>query len=156
MAPRSICAHRADSRNSTHHLEYNPGASPMQIMLQNKSGFASSSFTGIYIYIYFWYHFGSLLTPFWCLLAPFWHSWAPFWRPWAPSRINMNIDKCVCVYVWRHMVVTSDAIWSGSICIYPDACGNPATVPWQGVVGIESDNDELLYIVSVSFLDFFL
>ena len=30
----------------------------------------------------------------------------------------------------------------------PDACGNPATVPWQGVVGIESDNDELLYIVS--------
>ena len=28
MAPRSICAHRADSRNSTHHLEYNPGASP--------------------------------------------------------------------------------------------------------------------------------
>ena len=42
-----------------------------------------------------------------------------------------------------------------NISIYPDACGNPATVPWQGVVGIESDNDELLYIVSVSFLDFF-
>ena len=40
--------------------------------------------------------------------------------------------------------------------IYPDACGNPATVPWQGVVGTESDNDELLYIVSVSFLDFSL
>ena len=37
--------------------------------------------------------------------------------------------------------------------IYPDACGNPATVPWQGVVvGIESDNDELLYIVAASFL----
>ena len=29
-------------------------------------------------------------------------------------------------------------------------------MPWQGVVGIESDNDELLYIVSVSFLDFFI
>ena len=40
--------------------------------------------------------------------------------------------------------------------VYPDACGNPATVPWQGVVGIESDNDELLYIVSVSFLVFFV
>ena len=32
---------------------------------------------------------------------------------------------------------------------YPDACGNPATVPWQGDVGIESDNDELLCVVSV-------
>ena len=42
------------------------------------------------------------------------------------------------------------------IYVYPDACGNPATVPWQGVVGIESDSDEFLYIVSVSFLVFFI
>ena len=38
---------------------------------------------------------------------------------------------------------------------YPDACGDPATVPSQGVVGIESDDDELLYIVSASFPVFY-
>ena len=34
----------------------------------------------------------------------------------------MNIDKCVCVYVWRHMVVTSDAIWSVNMYIYIYIC----------------------------------
>ena len=51
MAPRSICAHRADSRNSTHHLEYNPGASPMQIMLQNKSGSPSHMCVCVCLYM---------------------------------------------------------------------------------------------------------
>ena len=37
--------------------------------------------------------------------------------------------------------------------IYPDACGDPATVPRQGVVGIESDSDE--YVISASFPVFF-
>ena len=36
------------------------------------------------------------------------------------------------------------------IYIYPDACGNPATVPWQGVVGIELST--ILETVTLNFL----